>query len=1528
MVSRGGSVDFPSILIDHHVRRRRLHGKHAEALNAALLGIEYRMVLVMALLWRRHFDALPEKKKMAWVKKLRQAYHGDRLALSRELDQMNNGEFGTLLDLFSQFVGYRNDHIGHGYILRDTDPAIERGFQIYQSIKQEFVRIIGDYELIVVDHINSIGEASGLRFKGREDTDWPGFEGLILEVGDVLLSRGYGNFEKISPFIYIDPDSPQSFYVVKDIDFRTQTLSYNGFQSDNLEKSWKLAFKFHLAESQFRQTTQNQTVINPFTTIYSDYIELAGNQDKIMSFLCDNAANVLLVVWGHGGVGKTALVQNVVRRLAYNEVERRFNYIVFMSAKNQEYDPKTATVKEIPQQVTDFESAIRLINQVIFEDESHDPTLILGKKSSALLIFDDFETFDDDDKRRILEFCDSLNASLHKVIITTRSSPIYGKPLPIEELDQSDSVIFFKALLKQIDPVKYRLIASGVRPDHYDRIHQLTSGRPIFLYQLAYMCIYYGSLDEVFEKEVPIHKSRQAVNFLFGRILRILDENGRLLFKVIGRMYRIYGLSLDVDKIRYVSDMEKEQFQSSLDYLLQYRLVEEISQARISIYSREIADFMASEYDRSIDELIRLEPRAKSIETSKSSSLFTLVRTALRSERDKYTIEENIHKYASFIESDDFNIEERFSLLKECSTYLEENYAGFTQHRSFINRYAESMDAFPEYKLFQSEFHVKNNDHAFAIENLIRYFGSSRQEPDDISDQSLNALMALTTFVVNNASRQKDKLKRRFDSNEINATDFDTENELLNKIFTDEFHLSWRVFKRVSRTLTASPRLRLRYVKPFAEAALRAGLRASLVLQTKAMYDLIMRVHPELATDDMERSYLYATQRINQKGMNNDDSEKRSAVPDKKNIPAVHGIRSDVSGRSEWRRVSDAQRDDSLGRLAAQVDLFIPADISLDEIMRLERIENLQVPRIPALQKQALRELMVGNKIDISADTVSRIYALLRSIGLMEPYYSEIRLLQYFGDEERIALQLLSSIVENLGDEDLVLDPLHLRAFFGEGLDTTLITQFIQKAKGSSSLHVQAPVQNLTSVETELRMLGIRFPTTFTLSEFLEATNRLGSFQTISWEAWTQGAFKHLKAQGLEPTERDVNVSRNMLQILKIVSIAEGFYTRVDSTESLEIQFLRQLVRLLARFVPGRLDEVVDFYGDPSKVSLIHELALSVPSEELELLRRERDALEARRKGGRAMAPTGTAEGVAPALRQALDVRALLEMLAQLSPGGFYSNVQLRQRLERTRNRGELTPITEDVFQATVDLLKEARVITQEGRTFKIHESFHGIDRYQTALTQATGVSLDKLFTLSVIEAYQCCRQRGSKPKVTVAAAASQTSGRQVQGQAASRSAAPPKTPSVVTPSQPMQVADFATALKRCGARPLERVTPKVFLGALGEIFRDASHPLELGEFQTQCHAALAVHVVDPPVQDIIRLSLLCRTVKILHKNEKNEFSLLVSVEQLEQTFLNHLLQQLARRTNVSSSEFAFWYGDPEVAPTVSNLVSVHRATS
>ncbi|MFW6009023.1 MAG: ATP-binding protein [archaeon] len=149
-----------------------------------------------------------------------------------------------------------------------------------------------------------------------------------------------------------------------------------------------------------------------------------------------------VVIYGYGGVGKTALVLEFIyesfKNINDNKVNKDINFILFFTGKEEEIKIEETTGKlyleEISQQINSFENFYKKLKKIFKKNNNH--------KNKGLIIIDNFEIFSDDDKEKIIKFIKKSPRSV-QYILTSRNEENCEEKLHISGFDKNESGIKF-----------------------------------------------------------------------------------------------------------------------------------------------------------------------------------------------------------------------------------------------------------------------------------------------------------------------------------------------------------------------------------------------------------------------------------------------------------------------------------------------------------------------------------------------------------------------------------------------------------------------------------------------------------------------------------------------------------------------------------------------------------------------------------------------------------------------------------------------------------------------------------------------------------------------------------------------------------------------------------------------------------------------------------------------------------------------------------------------------------------------------
>ncbi|EMX2854971.1 hypothetical protein AAGT56_002800 [Yersinia enterocolitica] len=619
-------MDYISKKIGEKSELNVFTGNYRDAATQEQSRLEYVLFLILGYLWNKNILRIDDDSKGRCYQNIAKPSIGSILSLVRHLD-IDGEIFGDkklklFRDSINKYPNIRNESIGHGFSFSDNSENLYSIFsELYKKIMDggpDFLK--NDMDIINVIQSNE-SVSKGIRYKSTGEYSPCSISQCTAKLENNILYIYYeSQYHRISPFIKID--ETDDFYLFSYIDDKLASRA----MFNQLIKTNRKYFTVDeiigggMEIDERRVKAPNGTIINRFENNYKKYIDTVIVK-KLVGFLKDNTSSVFSTVWGHGGVGKTASIQRVCEVLL-SEDRNYFDYIIFVSAKDRKFNYHTGVIERITGNVDSYDSVIRYINNIAFSNDSSDSAEIIKFQGKMLIIIDDYETFNPGEKDNLLEFIKSLDIRHHKVVITTRSaSNITGEEIEVKELSQIESLAFFDSVLENelsIDPSLYK---NGKKLSELsESIHNLTSGRPLFIFQSAIIYGESGSIQTMLDSQ--INTGNSAIEFLYGRIKEYLSFSALKIFGAMGILTSESDLSNLLSKLQYILNMEKDDysFEKAVEELVKLKIITIIDNKYFKVYSSEIATLMRKSFqdDGSVTSRLQLIGRDKNLDNDLS----------------------------------------------------------------------------------------------------------------------------------------------------------------------------------------------------------------------------------------------------------------------------------------------------------------------------------------------------------------------------------------------------------------------------------------------------------------------------------------------------------------------------------------------------------------------------------------------------------------------------------------------------------------------------------------------------------------------------------------------------------------------------------------------------------------------------------------------------------------------------------------------------------------------------------------------
>ncbi|OCA87902.1 hypothetical protein A8F94_08705 [Bacillus sp. FJAT-27225] len=664
----------------------------------------------------------------------------------------------------NNFPNIRNNKYGHGFTMTEVElnKFNDSMVDLYEILTNEVDVLKSEYFYYYVEGKDQ-DEYYGYRIgPDGEFDEWSVtpkyFFGSELKLYNTYISApSKPNFYiKVSPFIHLQ-DEETALLFLKLEEKLTGRIKYSKILGeDDYYLEWEEIKDLFYSPDQERKLSLNGLIMNKFENNYSEYFNLDKTLEKgIYDFLIKNNSSVALTLWGHGGVGKTALVQHICNRL-FNDSKKLFDYVVFISAKDRKFNYMSGEIETIENNIRSLNEVVYKISQVLFEpmleydyflqniDVFKDKIFSISQK--ALFVIDDFETFNENEREQIIDFAKKLNINYHKVIFTSRiKHGLTGEQLTSVELNENASIDFltnvfkseFKWNMERID----ELVSDSSK---MDLIHKATEGRPLFLYQFAYMYKSYSFVDDHFK---TLANSENAKKFLYDRLYDYLPYEAKLIFKYSYPIIIKESLSINISVLRYLLNDLQFQFNvdEALDELNNLRITIKDSNELHRIYSEDILRIM-EDYYNGIDNELK-ETINSIIEQigwkNNTTNIYIDLLEKLGRDRDYKTEQENIDAYRKLLNDDNCSEELKIKALSGITGYLK----NMNSRKYAINLYKEfshltfsHIDLIRMYALMLKE----EGDVEIACKVLKNYLKSLDKQNINVNDEILIFSLLIT----------------------------------------------------------------------------------------------------------------------------------------------------------------------------------------------------------------------------------------------------------------------------------------------------------------------------------------------------------------------------------------------------------------------------------------------------------------------------------------------------------------------------------------------------------------------------------------------------------------------------------------------------------------------------------------------------------------------------------------------------------------------------------------------------------------
>ena len=720
-------MDFFTKKIDQKIALAKSLDNISDVKVLLQVKIEYSLLFYIAVLKNAYFNSLPLEDREYIDSILQKPTVGDLATAISKLNTSNDKNTRKIVTAISKYPELRNTNIGHGFVFND-------GNKDFINKLEELINTIYSGNILATkfDCVYIINQKdqfySGINFSydsGMIPWKCP-VDAYPFEKNYTYVLLPDNSYCPVVPYICIT-ENEELFLYSKICDLLLGRVLYNQvFSTRQITKDWDTLKELSSFVECGRKICMNKTVVNDFKKNYTKYFEV-GIKEKVKQFLEKDKSTVACTIWGHGGVGKTAVIQSIIEEYEVNE-KKIFDYIVFLSAKDRLYNYHNGKIEEIRERIDSFSDIIIHINKVI-GSENYKIDEIINVNGKILIVIDDLETFNKAEVEKIQDFIKQLDINKHKVVLTTRTNLIIGQEIKTNELTISETQLFLENIFTHDFHDETSLLSIKNDKEIAYKIHELTSGRPIFIYQLAFLILQRGIQNSL---NYEIKKSETAVEFLYGRIYDYLSKQAKNIFVAIGQLIQSDDRTGSLNVIKYALDLENEEdvFSEGLDHLIKLRVVELTGDGIYRVYSNEILKIMKSYYSENNKDF-PFHIFSKRIEQLKKSSANDVEKILLENANNaRFTQSKDdvISNYENILSRKSSPMEIQLEALIQLSSYLYNELADYDATLDLMKKNYSKFKEQPEFVQFYSSVLWASKMKEQAIKVLQEYLASKSLE--------------------------------------------------------------------------------------------------------------------------------------------------------------------------------------------------------------------------------------------------------------------------------------------------------------------------------------------------------------------------------------------------------------------------------------------------------------------------------------------------------------------------------------------------------------------------------------------------------------------------------------------------------------------------------------------------------------------------------------------------------------------------------------------------------------------------------
>lgn len=291
----------------------------------------------------------------------------------------------------------------------------------------------------------------------------------------------------------------------------------------------------------------------------------------------------VITISGAGGVGKSALVLNIVNEIIRNEVVK-YDFVIWVSAKENKLS--CLGIEDIEPTLKNYEELLDTILEVLefdvseynddVERKEEDINIIFDACEKVLLIIDNLETITDE---RIINFILDSHPKTNFLITSRKGLGQVERRYELKQLREKDAIHLFRVVCKEKQLIDLSKADEQIIKKYVNKVYCY----PLAIKWMIGQVSLGKDINEIVER--INEQSSDISKFCFEEIFNNLSKEARYVLYTLS----LYDESVSKGILRYISNLSDVDFEDAIQELVLVSLI--LPEQQINKENAEINSF-------------------------------------------------------------------------------------------------------------------------------------------------------------------------------------------------------------------------------------------------------------------------------------------------------------------------------------------------------------------------------------------------------------------------------------------------------------------------------------------------------------------------------------------------------------------------------------------------------------------------------------------------------------------------------------------------------------------------------------------------------------------------------------------------------------------------------------------------------------------------------------------------------------------------------------------------------------------------